>query len=200
MNQRVLDVSTLPAVASGPRATIWWGVVGLLTIEGTMFGLLVATYFYLQLNFTEWPPLGTPAPDLLAGSLNISLLLASMGPMIIAHRAALQERRRPIWIALAICIAMGVVSLVLRGFEFTAMHCRWDTHAYGSVVWTTLGMHTGHLIASTLENVLLALLMRLGPVERKHFVDVNVNAVYWYFVVLAWLPIYIILYFGPHLL
>jgi heme/copper-type cytochrome/quinol oxidase subunit 3 len=42
--------------------------------------------------------------------------------------------------------------------------------------------------------------MRLGPVERKHFVDVNVNAVYWYFVVLAWLPIYIILYFGPHLL
>jgi heme/copper-type cytochrome/quinol oxidase subunit 3 len=56
------------------------------------------------------------------------------------------------------------------------------------------------LIASTLENVLLALLMRLGPVERKHFVDVNVNAVYWYFVVLAWLPIYIILYFGPHLL
>jgi heme/copper-type cytochrome/quinol oxidase subunit 3 len=61
-------------------------------------------------------------------------------------------------------------------------------------------MHTGHLIASTLENVLLALLMRLGPVERKHFVDANVNAVYWYFVVLAWLPIYIILYFGPHLL
>ena len=36
MNQRVLDVSTLPAVASGPRATIWWGVVGLLTIEGKL--------------------------------------------------------------------------------------------------------------------------------------------------------------------
>ena len=29
-------------------------------------------------------------------------------------------------------------------------------------------------------------MLRLGPVERKHFVDVNVNAVYWYFVVLAW--------------
>jgi len=200
MSERVLDVSTLPPVASGPRATIWWGVVGLLIIEGTMFGLLVATYLYLRLNFTEWPPLGTPAPDLLAGSLNIALLLASMWPMIIAHRAALEERRGPIWIALAICIAIGAVSLILRAFEFTSMHCRWDTHAYGSVVWTTLGMHTGHLIASTLENVLLALLMYAGPVERKHFVDANVNAIYWYFVVLAWLPIYIILYFGPRML
>jgi heme/copper-type cytochrome/quinol oxidase subunit 3 len=200
MSARVLDVSRLPAVASGPRTTIWWGVVLLLTIEGTMFGLLVATYFYLRMDFTEWPPLGTPPPDLLAGSLNMVLLMGSLWPMSIAHRAALAERRRPIWISLAICIAIGIVSFFLRAREFTAMHCRWDTHAYGSVVWTTLGMHTGHLIASTLENVLLALLMRAGPVERKHFVDVNVNAIYWYFVVLAWLPIYLIIYFGPRLL
>jgi len=80
------------------------------------------------------------------------------------------------------------------------MHIRWDANAYGSIVWTTLGMHTGHLIASTLENILLMLLMRAGPVERKHFVDVNVNAVYWYFVVLAWLPVYAIIYFAPRAL
>jgi heme/copper-type cytochrome/quinol oxidase subunit 3 len=201
MRERIIvDVSALPAVASGPRTTIWWGVIGLLTIEGTMFGLLVATYFYLKLNFLEWPPPGTPPPDLLDGSLNMLLLLGSIWPMTIAHRAALDERRRPIWISLAVCVLIGGISFVLRAREFTAMHCRWDTHAYGSVVWTMLGMHTGHLIASTLENVLLAALMRAGPLERKHFVDVNVNAIYWYFVVLAWLPIYIIIYFGPRLL
>jgi heme/copper-type cytochrome/quinol oxidase subunit 3 len=195
-----LDVSNLPAVASGPRATIWWGVVGLLTIEGTMFGLLVASYFYLRMNYLEWPPSGTPPPDLLAGSVNMLLLLGSIWPMILAHRAALEERRRPIWYALAISTIIGFVSLALRAGEFVSMHCRWNTHAYGSIVWTMLGMHTGHLIASTIENLLLALLMRVGPVERKHFVDANVNAVYWYFVVLAWLPLYIILYFGPRLL
>jgi cytochrome c oxidase subunit 1/cytochrome c oxidase subunit I+III len=200
MSERVLDVSKLPAVASGPRATIWWGVLGLLAIEGAMFGLLVATYFYLQRNFQSWPPPGTPAPDLAAGTANMALLLVSLWLMRTAQRAALEERRRPIWIALAICIVIGAASLALRALEFNAMHCRWDTHAYGSVVWTTLGMHTGHLIASTLENVLLALLMLRGPVERKHFVDVNVNAVYWYFVVIGWLPIYMILYFSPRLL
>jgi cytochrome c oxidase subunit 1/cytochrome c oxidase subunit I+III len=195
-----LDVSALPSSGFGPRATIWWGVLGLITIEGTMFALLVASYFYLRQNFGAWPPLGTPAPDLAAGTANMLLLLASLWPMRIAHRAGLGELRRPIWIALALCTLIGIVSLALRAVEFTALHCRWDTHAYGSVVWVMYGMHAVHLIASTGENALIGLLMFRGPVERKHFVDTNVNAIYWYFVVLAWLPLYLIIYFAPRLL
>ncbi len=200
MRQTGLDVSSLPPVAFGPRTTIWWGVIGLLAIEGTMFAILIATYFYLRQNFATWPPLGTPPPDLFAGAVNMALLLLSIWPMRVAHRAALAERRRPIWIALAICTVIGLVSMALRGFEFAATHCRWYTNAYGSILWTTLGVHLGHLIASTLENILVAILMWTGPVERKHFVDANVNAVYWYFVVLAWLPVYAIIYFAPRLL
>jgi heme/copper-type cytochrome/quinol oxidase subunit 3 len=200
MIARRLDVSQLPSVAFGPRATIWWGVIGLLTIEGTMFALLAASYFYLQRNYAAWPPLGTPPPDLAAGTANMALLLASLWPMRLAHRSGLDERRRPVWVWLAVCTALGFGALALRVFEFRAMHCRWDTHAYGSIVWTALGMHTGHLIASTFENILIGLLMLRGPLERKHFVDTNVNAVYWYFVVLAWLPMVAIIYFAPRLL
>jgi cytochrome c oxidase subunit III len=195
-----IDVGTLPAKAFGPRTTIWWGVLGLLTIEGTMFGILVASYLYLTKNFSAWPPLGTPPPDLGVATVNMILLLASVWPMRVAHRAAFIERRRPIALALAVCTLAGMVALVLRFFEFRAMHIRWDTNAYGSIVWTILGMHTGHLIASTLENILLMVLMRAGPVESKHFVDTNVNAVYWYFVVFAWLPIYCLVYFAPRAL
>ena len=195
-----LDVSHLPPVAFGPRTTIWWGVIGLLAIEGTMFAIVLATYFYLRQNFASWPPLGTPPPGLLAGSANMALLLVSVWPMLIAHRAGLEEKRRPIWIALVFCILIGVVSIGLRAFEFGATYCRWYTHAYGSIVWTALSLHLGHLIASTLENILLALLMWRGPVERKHFVDINVNAVYWYFVVFGWLPVYAVLYFAPRVL
>ncbi len=42
--------------------------------------------------------------------------------------------------------------------------------------------------------------MGRGAVERKHFVDVDVNAFYWYFVVFAWLPLYVMVYFAPRLL
>jgi hypothetical protein len=33
-------------------------------------------------------------------------------------------------------------------------------------------------------------------VEPKRFVDVSENALYWYFIVFSWLPIYVLLYFG----
>jgi cytochrome c oxidase subunit 3 len=200
VSARHLDVSTLPPVAYGPRTTVWWGTVGLLAIEGTMFGLLVATYFYLRLDAARWPPGGTPAPALGAATTNVVLLLATLAPMIVAHLAALREQRRPVWIALAVCVLAGLGSLVLRGFEFAALGCRWDSHAYGSITWTILAMHTGHLVTSTLENVLLALLMLRGPLERKHFVDANANAVYWYFVVASWVPLYLLVFWGPRIL
>jgi cytochrome c oxidase subunit I+III len=197
---RDLDVSTLPPVAFGSRSTAWWGTVGLLAIEGTMFGVLIATYLYLRLDAPTWPPSGTPPPRLVAASMNVALLLATFGPMVVAHLAGLRERRRPIGIALTICVVAGIAALVLRGFEFAAVGCRWDTNAYGSIVWTILGVHTGHLVASTLENILLAILMLRGPVERKHCVDATINAVYWYFVVASWVPLYVLLFWGPRLL
>ena len=40
----------------------------------------------------------------------------------------------------------------------------------------------------------------VGPIEEKRFVDVEENAVYWYFVVGAWLPIYGVIYWAPRLI
>ena len=45
--------------------------------------------------------------------------------------------------------------MVLRGFEFSAVQFRWDSNAYGSVVWFMLGMHALHLLVLTSEAVLL---------------------------------------------
>jgi heme/copper-type cytochrome/quinol oxidase subunit 3 len=194
-----LDVSHLPSIAYGPRTTVWWGVVGLLMIEATMFAMLVATYFYLRVTGDAWPPLGTPAPRLLAATLNMALLLVSVAPMYVMHRASWRAHRRAVALWLVVGTLIGGGNLVLRGFEFAALNCRWDSHAYGSIVWTILAMHAGHLVSSTLENLLLALLMIIGPVERKHFVDASVNALYWYFVVASWLPLYVLVYWVPRL-
>ncbi len=195
-----LDLSGLPVSSYGPRTTVWWAVLGLIAIEGTMFGLLLATYLSLRLYTTMWPPFGTPKPGLIAGSLNMALLLLSVIPMVKVDRAGKAKDVRTIWQGLALLTLIGFASLTLRAFEFLAMGTWWDSHAYGSIVWTTLAMHTGHLIASTTENILIMLVMLRGPVERKHFVDTNVNALYWYFVVFAWLIMYALIYWGPRIL
>ena len=46
----VSDVSALPDTAFGHRSLMWWGTMGLMVIEGTVFGLAIAMYFYLRLR------------------------------------------------------------------------------------------------------------------------------------------------------
>jgi cytochrome c oxidase assembly factor CtaG len=80
MNTRpALDVSHLPAYAFGPRGLMWWGTMGMLTIEGTMFAMLIATYFYLRIYVPEWPP-NLPPPPLIYGTANTLVLLISAVP------------------------------------------------------------------------------------------------------------------------
>jgi cytochrome c oxidase subunit 3 len=74
-----LDVSDLPDYAFGHRSTLWWGTGGFVVIEGTAFALPVFGYFYLQNKLPDWPPGGAP-PNLLWGTLNTLVLLASAVP------------------------------------------------------------------------------------------------------------------------
>jgi heme/copper-type cytochrome/quinol oxidase subunit 3 len=86
---------------------------------------------------------------------------------------------------------------VIRFYEFGALNCRYDTNAYGSIVWLLMGFHTTHLITDLIDTAVLTTLMFTGPIEGKRFSDVSDNAFYWYFVVIAWLPIFAVVYLAP---
>jgi heme/copper-type cytochrome/quinol oxidase subunit 1 len=88
-------------------------------------------------------------------------------------------------------------AIALRGLELAHANVWWDTNAYGSIVWTILGAHASHLIASALEDVLLCALVFFGAMEPKHFVSITVSAIYSYFVAAVWLPLYLLLYWLP---
>jgi heme/copper-type cytochrome/quinol oxidase subunit 3 len=195
----VIDVSDLPAYAFSHHSTLWWGVLSMIVIEGMVFAVLIATYFYLRQYVSDWPPSLQP-PELIYGTINTVVLVASVVPNIIYKRAAEREDLRKVRIWLLASIPFAVAFIVIRAFEFTTLNCRWDTNAYGSIVWVLLGAHTAHLFTDLLDTIVLAVLIFTRPLERKRFVDVSENAFYWYFVVLAWIPIYVIIYFAPYLI
>jgi hypothetical protein len=58
-------------------------------------------------------------------------------------------------------------------------------------------LHTTHLVTDTWDTAVLDALFFPGPLEGKRYVDVSENALYWYFVVLSWLPIYAVVYLAP---
>ncbi|HEX6533159.1 MAG TPA: cytochrome c oxidase subunit 3 [Gemmatimonadaceae bacterium] len=196
----VLDVRDLPEHAFGHRAPLWWGTVGLALIEGTMFVLAMASYLYLRMDSRTWPPIRTPNPDLLIPTINLVVMLASVAPMV---RADLLSRRGgsvgKIRLALVLATVLGLAALVLRWFEFDAFHVRWDTNAYGSIVWAILGLHMAEIFASVMEDVVFIVYTFRFPLDEKHRVDVSTSAVFWYFVVAIWIPLYVLLYFTPRL-
>lgn len=191
-----LDVAGLPSYGFSHRSPMWWGTLGIMAIEGTVFALTIVTYFYLRSQSDEWPP-GLAPPKLLWGTLNTLILLASAIPNQWAKKAALRHDLAGVRRALVVCLAFAVAFIVVRVLEFGALDCKWDSNAYGSVVWMLLGLHTTHLVTDFADTAVLAVLMFTGPLEGKRFVDVSENAVYWDFVVLAWLPIYGVLYWAP---
>jgi heme/copper-type cytochrome/quinol oxidase subunit 3 len=197
---RVLDVSALPPGAFGSRALTFWGTLGIVFIEGTAFALAIGMYFFLVSRSPTWPPHGVAPPDLRWGTLNTLILLASALPNELARRAAEHVDLRRVRIWLVVCLAFAVLFNIVRAFEFAHLNVMWDHNAYGSIVWLLLGLHTTHIVTDFLDSTVLAALMFTGPIEEHRFVDVEENAVYWYFVVLAWLPIYGVIYWAPRLL
>jgi heme/copper-type cytochrome/quinol oxidase subunit 3 len=194
-----LDVSALPDHAFGHQGLIWWGTVGFMVIEGSMFAMALITYFVLRTRVTEWPP-SLPDPDATIGTVNTVLMLASLVPNQLTKTAAEKYDLRKVRWLLLVCLAFGIAFVVLRAFEFASLNCSWNSNAYGSIVWTLLGLHTVHVVTDVGDSSVLAALMFTAHAEPKRFVDVSENALYWYFVVASWIPIYLVIYFAPRVL
>jgi cytochrome c oxidase subunit III len=202
----IIDVSALPHHEFDTYDPVWWGNNFLLAIETSMFGILIATYFYLRQNFALWPPPVAqltatlkPLPELTYGTANTILLVLSCIPMVMTDLSARRGNKAVSQIGLVIGVICGLAALVLRSFEYAAVYFRWDSNAYGSIVWFVLGMHNLHLAVLTTEAVLLTIWVFTREYDMKHRVDIVTLAVYWYWVVAIWLLLYAIIYFTPRM-
>jgi heme/copper-type cytochrome/quinol oxidase subunit 3 len=200
MKQRtVLDVSHLPMHGMGTASLTWWGTLGFMLIEGTGFALAIAIYLYLMSLAPQWP-IEAPPPDLLPGTIITAMLLASVVPNLILSAWARKEDLRRVRIGLVLMSVLGILPLVVRVFEFPALRIKWDDNAYGSIVWVLLGLHTTHIITDLADTLVLTGLMFTRHADNpRRFGDVQDNAMYWNFVVVAWIPIYVCLYWVPRL-
>ena len=197
---RALDVSQLPTTVFDHRSHMWWGTLGFMMIEGTTLLVCVASYFYLRLNFTSWPPEHTLLPSLFWPTVHVVVLLASLLPIALADRAArrldLPGLRR--WFVVASLFAASF--LFLRWQDFLALNVRWDTNAYGSIAWMTAGFHATILVLQVIETVVFTVFLFSNDFEEKHFSDAVDSCFYWFFFVGSWIPLYLTLYLSPRLI
>ncbi|ONG53555.1 cytochrome C oxidase subunit III [Pseudoroseomonas deserti] len=195
----VLDLSRLPEDAPSSGSLTWWGTLAFMLIEGTGFALAVAVYLYLGSLDPGWRQ-GAPPPAWGPGLGVTLLLLASLVPNLLLMRWARAGDLKRTRLGLLLMAGFGTAPLLLRIFEFAAFGVSWDDSAYGSAVWLLLGLHTTHILTDLVETYVLCFLFftRHGDHPRRYG-DVQDGALYWYFVVLTWLPIFGCLYGLPRL-
>ncbi|MDB5411957.1 MAG: putative cytochrome c oxidase subunit protein [Rubritepida sp.] len=194
----VRDVSHLPTYAHGPKNPLWWGNLGFIVIEGLGFLFAIAVYLYLWSQGSDWP-IGPP-PDLLWPSLLTGLMVLSEIPNTLTKHAAQRQDLRGARIGVWVMGAIGVLAIGLRVMEFATLEPKWNTNAYGSVLWLIIGVHTTHLVADVFETLVIGVLLLAGPLDLRNFADVEDNQGYWDFVVVAWLLVYATVYWLPRIL
>lgn len=179
----LLDVSKLPSVSIGHRNVSWLGNIFYMVIEGTMFLLIIASYFYLRGRSVDWPPAPQMPPALRYGIANSVILLLSLIPARWIQRRAAVGDRISVRLGLFVLALFTFASIVVRWFEFGTLNCRWTDNAYASTIWVLLGVHTGHLITEFIETSVIGLIAGTPRMEGNRFADADSNSVYWYFVV-----------------
>src|SRR5918994_6482665 len=119
---RVLDVSHLPTTVFGHRSHMWWGTLGFMLIEGTTLFACIASYLYLRLNFTVWPPEHTLRPAILWPTVHVAILLASLGPVLLADRAARRFDLGGVRRWFVVASLFGIAFLFLRWQDLLALN------------------------------------------------------------------------------
>ncbi len=198
MTQRTLDVSALPDFDISSRAPLWWGQLFLTFIEGAMFCIMLALYFYYRLQLNLWPPPGIEMPERLIPAASTLLLLLSCIGSYWASEAAKRDNRPGMILGLVLNLILAIGALALRAMYWSGFNYNWKSSTYGSIVWGILFLHSLDVIADllfTLVLVLIVMFVRSGPAQR---LGVHVDSIVWYFLVAIWIPLYIAIDWTPY--
>lgn len=199
MTPRTLDLSQLQPFTVSSKSTLWLGQLLLCLIEGSMFLLLIAMYFYLRLSVDVWPPPGTQLPHLTLPTIAlVPLLLSAVGSWI-ASEGAKKDSRREMLQGMILNVVLGFVFLTLRAAEMWELNFNWATDVHGSVVWSILVLHSLDTFADLVYTAVLIVIVARGQYGQKQRIGVHVDSVVWYFIVAIWIPLYLVVYWGPHI-
>jgi heme/copper-type cytochrome/quinol oxidase subunit 3 len=156
-----------------------------LCSEATIFGTLLATYFYLDFDNRRWPPAGIKDPSVTLPLVATGVLVLTSAPMWRASRAARRPGGRAQVIAL-LALALIVQCCYLAGqillFRHDLGQFRPQDTAYGSIYFTILGADHAHVLLGILIDAVVLAYVTLRGLTNYWTIGVRGLAIYWHVV------------------
>lgn len=162
----------------------WWGMALFLCSEATLFGTLLATYFYLDFNSRQWPPPGIKAPSVALPLVATAVLLCASVPMLLAARfARAGNRRSAAWlIALALVVQCCYLAGQILLFRHDLDQFSPQSSAYGSIYFTILAAHHAHVLLGVLLDAAVLWHVAVRGLSNYWLIGVRGVALYWHVV------------------
>lgn len=161
----------------------WWGVLLFVCSEATLFGLMIASYFYLRFYNAQWPPAGIDKPKVALPLVLTAILVSTAAPLFLAVRSARLGRARAAWLLVLLAVLVQGAYLGVQIHEFASDLDKMSPKdsSYASIYFTLLGAHHIHVgVGILLELWLVARL--LGGMTNYRLIALRAIALYWYFV------------------
>jgi cytochrome c oxidase subunit 3 len=187
------------------REAVSFGMWIFLASELLLFaGLFLGYAVYRHDHAAAFDAAGARA-NLVLGTINTALLMTSSFSLSVANRATDQARVRLGEIGIWITLALGLLFLVVKGFEYRQdlQEHLWpdarfavaapSARIFFAFYWTMTLLHACHL------SIGVALLARLGWIARKgqlraHNDSVEATTLYWHLVDIIWAVLFVCIY------
>lgn len=176
----------------------WLGMITLILSEATLFGYLLFSYFYMQLQTGRaWLP--EELPGFRLSGPNTAILILSSVAVWYGERSIRRGRPGRSALGLAAGFGLGAAFVGIQIREWMDKSFTLSTDSYGSMFFTITGFHMAHVIAGLLILAALTLWTSLGLFGGERHAPIRIGALYWHFVDAVWLAVWFSLYITPHL-
>ena len=185
---RSMEATTPYVAAAGDRSrrampSGWWGVLLFVCSEATLFGLMIASYFYLRFYNAQWPPAGIDKPKVALPLVLTAILVSTAAPLFLAVRSARLGRARAAWLLVLLAVLVQGAYLGVQIHEFASDLDKMSPKdsSYASIYFTLLGAHHIHVAVGILLELWLVARL-LGGMTNYRLIALRAIALYWYFV------------------
>jgi cytochrome c oxidase subunit III len=180
-----------------------------LVTEIMFFGGLFMAYLLYRVWYPEAWAIGSLELDILLGGINTVVLIGSSLTMALAVRSAQTGFPRATVIWLVLTMALGLVFLVIKGFEYA--HKFHEHHVPGpdfvfegphaqqvqiflSLYFAMTGLHALHMVIGFGLLSVIAWMAYRRRFTPQWYTPVEMAGLYWHFVDIVWIFLFPLLY------
>jgi len=177
---------------AGVRTMGMWLFIASLAM---LFGASLVGYLVIRMRAPEWPPPGSPA--LPAGLWISSALLVVLSLVLaLAERAARAGGREGLTRMLTAALLFAIAFLASQVGNWMRMASVNALPQQSLFIWgfyTLTFLHVLHVLAGLVPLILVTVRARRGRYTATDHEGVHLVALYWHFLVVAWVAILVVL-------